>query len=63
MADVDTENKRRGATGMLFFPLPSVPDGTVAVADRKLATGIYGFVFAIPGGALKAVKGFLLGVY
>lgn len=53
MANLDTENKRRSATGIFhFYTMPPVPDGTIAALDREQATLIYA---GIAAGGLAAV--------
>jgi len=64
MANLDTENKRRGATGVFhFYIIPPVPDGTLDAADRQQATLIYGGIAA--GAAVSYFRrgGLLLRVY
>jgi len=47
MANLDTENKRRSATGIFhFYTMPPVPDGTIAALDREHATYIYAGIAA-----------------
>jgi len=58
VANLDTHNKRRGGTGKLFFPMPSVADGTIGASDRYQAVGIYGGNTGIAVGWVAAtVKG------
>jgi len=66
MANLDTTNKRRSATGVQgLFTIPAVPDGTIAALDREQATYIYAGIAA--GSAVVVTtrirRGLLLGVY
>lgn len=42
MANLDSANKRRSATGVFgLYTIPPVPDGTIAALDREQATYVY----------------------
>ena len=42
MANLDTQNKRRGASGHFLFVVAPVADGTIGATDRMQITGFYG---------------------
>lgn len=65
MANLDTENKRRSATGIFHvYTIPPKPDGTIDADDREHATYLYAGLGAgaSPAGYYKPV-GLLMGVY
>ena len=42
MANLDSENKRRSATGIFhIYTIPPAPDGTIALLDMVNATFVY----------------------
>lgn len=46
---VDTEDKRRSATGFYPFMVAPVPDGAIGASDRRQITGVYsGITTSVP---------------
>jgi len=64
MANLDSENKRRSATGIFgFYTIPPAPDSTIDENDRMQATYLYSGIdpqTSIPGYWKPQM---LLGVY
>ena len=65
MANLDTVNKRRSATGIFhIYTIPPKPDGTIGAQDREQATYIYAGIApgGVPAVTRKVGKLLLLGV-